>query len=71
MPALLARPHSARQVECSGAGCSALQGFLAFGVAEVSVRLLDAAPRDLAALAFWSISLLGGGALVLVAFIKG
>jgi len=40
--------------------------FLAFGVAEVAVRLLADDPIDPAALAFWSISLLGGGALVLL-----
>jgi hypothetical protein len=44
--------------------------FLAFGVAEVAVRLPADDPIDPAALAFWSISLLGGGALVLLGALR-
>jgi hypothetical protein len=44
--------------------------FLALGAAEVAVRLLADDPIDPAALAFWSISLLGGGALVLLGALR-
>lgn len=44
--------------------------FLALGVAEVGVRLLGEDPVDPAAVAFWSVSLLGGGTLVLVGALR-
>lgn len=40
--------------------------FIAMGVIEVTVRLVSDEPIDLAAMAWWSLSLLGGGALVLL-----
>ncbi len=40
--------------------------FIAMGLVEIAVRLISGDPVELAAIAFWSVTLLGGGALVLV-----
>lgn len=40
--------------------------FIVMGIIEVTVRLVSDEPVDLTAMAFWSLSLLGGGALVLL-----
>ena len=39
--------------------------FVGLGVAEVSTRLFSSEPTDVEAVAFWFISLCGGGALIL------
>jgi hypothetical protein len=39
--------------------------FVILGLVEVSVRVLSSEPIDAGAIAFWSLSLCGGGALIL------